>query len=88
MVRVPCHTSQWIMSPGLLERSIDNIASPEDQLLLGINWQGKAMYTDIRLPFVLRSAPIIFTALMDALEWIVKQHSSRLILFYYGYPTG
>ena len=54
---------------------------PEDQLLLGIRWQGE-VYIDTRLPFGLRSAPIIFTALADALEWIVKQQGARILLHY------
>ena len=45
---------------------------PDDQLLLGVRWQGE-VYINTRLSFGLRSAPIIFTALADALEWIVKQ---------------
>ena len=54
---------------------------PEDQLLLGIKSQGE-VYIDTRLPFGLRSAPIIFTALADALEWIVKQQGARILLCY------
>ena len=53
----------------------------EDQLLLGIRWQGE-VYIDTRLPFVLRSAPIISTALADALEWIVKQQGAGILLHY------
>ena len=45
---------------------------PEDQFLLGMKWQGE-VYLDTRLSFGLRSAPIIFTALADALEWITRQ---------------
>ena len=54
---------------------------PEDQLLLDIRWQGE-VYIDTRLPFGLRSAPIIFTALVYALEWIVKQQEARILLHY------
>ena len=53
----------------------------EEQLLLGIRWQGE-VYIDSRLPFGLRSAPIIFTALADALEWIVKQQEARMLHYY------
>ena len=41
---------------------------PEDQLLLGIKWRGK-VFCDRALPFGLRSAPIIFSAVADALAW-------------------
>ena len=45
---------------------------PEDRLLLGMLWEGK-VYVDTVLPFGLRSAPLIFTALATALLWIMKQ---------------
>ena len=41
---------------------------PDDQPLLGIKWQGK-VYLDAALPFGLRSAPKIFSAVADALTW-------------------
>ena len=47
--------------------------NPQDRLLLGFQWRGKH-YVDAMLPFGLRSAPKIFTALADALEWILRQH--------------
>ena len=37
---------------------------------------------DTRLPFGLRSAPVIFTALADALEWIVKQQGVKVLYHY------
>ena len=44
---------------------------PEDRLLLGVR-RGDADYVDGRLPFGLRSAPKIFTAVADALEWCLR----------------
>ena len=44
---------------------------PEDRHLLGMAWEGQ-IYVDAALPFGLRSAPKIFNALADALEWIVR----------------
>ena len=41
---------------------------PDDRPLLGIQWKG-GTYVDGMLPFGLRSAPKIFTAVADALEW-------------------
>ena len=55
--------------------------NPEDHMLLGMQWKGKT-FLDTRLPFGLRSAPIIFTALADALEWIVKQQGVRYLYHY------
>ena len=44
----------------------------EDRLLLGMSWNG-ALYVDAALPFGLRSAPKIFNAVADTVEWILKQ---------------
>ena len=45
---------------------------PSDRHLLGMRWQNQ-LYVDTTLPFGLRSAPKIFTAVADALEWILTQ---------------
>ena len=45
---------------------------PDDRPLLGFQWQG-VQYVDSMLPFGLRSAPKIFTAVADALEWVARQ---------------
>ena len=44
---------------------------PQDRYLLGMCWEGK-LYVDASLSFGLRSAPKIFTAVANALEWIFK----------------
>ena len=41
---------------------------PEDQLLLGMLWEEK-LFIDAALPFGLRSAPRIFSAVANVLEW-------------------
>lgn len=41
----------------------------DDRLLLGMEWKGQ-WYVDTALPFGLRSAPKIFSALADGLIWI------------------
>ena len=46
---------------------------PEDRLLLGMQWEGK-VYVDTALPFGLRSATLIFSALADALLWIMRKN--------------
>jgi hypothetical protein len=43
---------------------------PSDRPLLGVRWDG-AFYVDGVLPFGLRSAPKIFTAVADALQWVM-----------------
>ena len=43
---------------------------PGDRYLLGIQWKGKT-YVDTCLPFSLRSAPKLFNAVADALEWVI-----------------
>lgn len=43
---------------------------PEDRHYLGMEWDSY-VYVDGMLPFGLRSAPIIFTAIADALEWCI-----------------
>ena len=42
---------------------------PPDRLLLGMQWEGK-VFVDKTLPFGLRSAPLLFSALAEALHWI------------------
>ena len=44
----------------------------QDRLLLGMEWEG-FIYIDKALPFGLRSAPLIFTAVADALQWIMQR---------------
>ena len=44
---------------------------PADRMLLGMKWRN-AVYVDTVLPFGLRSAPKIFSAISDTLEWIIK----------------
>ena len=43
---------------------------PDDYHLLGITWRGST-YIDRALPFGLRSAPKIFTAIADAVAWVL-----------------
>ena len=43
---------------------------PDDSHLLGVQWDGQVLVDKV-LPFGLRSAPHIFTALVDALQWIM-----------------
>jgi len=54
---------------------------PEDQYLLGVYWEG-SLYVDKILPFGLRSAPKIFSALADALQWILHRNGISKGLHY------
>ena len=54
---------------------------PEDRLLLGMQFEGR-LFVDSVLPFGLRSAPKIFTAVADALEWIVRRAGVETLLHY------
>ena len=54
---------------------------PHDQPLLGMQWEG-ITYTDLALPFGLRSAPKIFSAVADALQWILVQKGINNLLHY------
>ena len=54
---------------------------PEDRLLLGMQFAGLT-FVDSALPLGLRSAPKIFTALADALEWVVRRAGVNTLLHY------
>ena len=54
---------------------------PDDRRFLGMKWQGQ-VYVDAALPFGLRSAPKIFNALADALEWILRVHGVEHLWHY------
>ena len=54
---------------------------PDDRWLMGMMWEG-ALYVDTALPFGLRSAPKIFTAIADAAQWIIQQEGVNFIIHY------
>ena len=45
---------------------------PVDRVLLGMHWQGR-VFVDGCLPFGLRSAPLLFTAVGDLLQWVMER---------------
>ncbi len=66
-----------------IEQAYHNVpVHPGDRWLLGMEWQGQ-LFIDTALPFGLRSAPKIFCALSDAVQWILHergvQHSVKYI---------
>ena len=54
---------------------------PDDRPLLGMLWEDQ-LYVDAALPFGLRSAPKLFNALTDALEWIAKRLGIEFLWHY------
>ena len=49
----------------------------QDQMLLGMMWEG-SLFVDSALPFGLRTASKIFTAVADAAKWIVRNVHNAL----------
>ena len=76
------------LGPGTLLAKIDiqhafrNIPiNPADRKYLGMSWKGR-VYVDTVLPFGLRSAPKIFNAISDALEWILSNEGVTDLMHY------
>ena len=54
---------------------------PTDRPLQAMEWKGQ-VYVDPMLPFGLQSAPKLFNAIADALEWHLKQRGIQHIFHY------
>ena len=54
---------------------------PDDRCLLGVHWNDQVIVDKV-LPFGLRSAPLIFTGLADALQWIMEKNGVRNVFHY------
>ena len=54
---------------------------PDDHPLLGMKW-GEKIFIDKVLLFGLRSAPKIFNALAEALEWVARSRGVQLLSHY------
>ena len=54
---------------------------PDDQSLLGMSWDGHT-FCDKALPFGLRSAPKLFTAVADGLSWALQCEGVTNLLHY------
>ena len=55
---------------------------PLDRPLLGMKW-GNRYYVDMALPFGLRSAPYIFTAIADMVQWMLTSNHGVDFLCHY-----
>ena len=65
-----------------VEHAYRNIpVHPDDRSLIAMTWKEK-IYVDTVLPFGLRSAPKIFSAVADALEWILLEQGISVCLHY------
>ena len=54
---------------------------PTDRLLLGMQWRD-GLYIDTALPFGLRSAPKIFNAVAEGLQWIIRSRGAEPMIHY------
>ena len=54
---------------------------PHDRPFLGVSWDG-SVYVDCQLPFGLASAPAIFSAVAEALDWILHSRGIWAIVHY------
>ena len=54
---------------------------PSDRIYLGMQWNG-SVYVDTVLPFGLRSAPLLFSAVADGLLWIMCRKGGTVIFHY------
>ncbi len=54
---------------------------PEDRHLLAVQWDNTVMLDKV-LPFGLRSAPLIFTAVADGLQWIMLKRGVSMVTHY------
>ncbi len=52
-----------------------------DRRLLGMMWED-SLFEDTALPFRLRSAPKIFSAVADAAEWVLRRDGVNHVLYY------
>lgn len=72
----------WNWNEGQSWQSYHNVpVHPDDRPLLGMMWN-QEVFVDATLPFGLRSAPKIFTALEDWLEWILYHEGACKIIHY------
>ena len=54
---------------------------PTDRIQQAVEWEGN-VYVDLMLPFGLRSAPKLFNAVADGLEWYLRRRSVQHVFHY------
>ena len=71
----------WLVKADIKEAYRMVPVHPEDQHRLGMQWD-QIVYIDRMLPFGLRSAPKLFSAVADALQWILHKKGIAKSLHY------
>ena len=71
----------WLAKMDIKQAYCNIPVAPEDRKLLGLQWKGK-VYIDQVLPFGIRSAPLIFSAVADAMLWIMLKHGVLWAIHY------
>ena len=79
-IAIPCRHC-LLVKPDLKEAYRAVPVHPSDQRLLAVTWSGST-YIDKALPFGLRSAPKIFSALTDAMMWFLHERGVSAALHY------
>ena len=54
---------------------------PDNQFLLGMQWENN-IFIDKALPLGLRSAPLIFSAVADALQYMIQRNRATFVDHY------
>jgi hypothetical protein len=62
-------------------RNIPIHSDSDDRHLLGMQWRDEILVDKV-LPFGLRSAPLIFSAVADALQWIIEKKGAQWVFHY------
>lgn len=71
-----------VMAKMDIQRAYHNIpVHPGDRWLLGMQWKGQT-FADATLPLGLRSAPLIFSAIGDALQWVMESKGVTWVAHY------
>ena len=75
--RVVCHGRAAAMVKFDLKSAYRQVpAHPDDRWLLGMMWKGQ-LYVDTALPFGLRSAPVVFNSVVEALAYVMVQNGVK-----------
>ena len=71
----------WIAKSDIAHAYRQGPVHPHDRPLLGMVWRGR-YFVDCTLPFGLRSDPLIFSAVAEALEWVARLKGAQCLFHY------
>ena len=71
----------WIAKSDIAHAYRQGPVHPHDRPLLGMVWRGR-YFVDCTLPFRLHSAPLIFSAVAEALEWVARSKGAQRLFHY------